>query len=487
MPHNRRSPGPHKGNNVNNPNPELAVVILAGGSGTRLWPLSRSLTPKQFLRLAGDESLLEATISRVRPFAPTEQVLVVTGADVAKGEGYRMLEGLAKLLEPTGRNTAPAIGVAALYYRLRGIDPVMLILPSDHLIRDVAGFQRAVELASRVAAEGHLVTFGIPPTSPATGYGYIQSDPEGGDVRRVARFVEKPDQATAVRFLAEGGYLWNSGMFVWKASAILAEIHSALPELSSLLEEIATEARDAAGLQAALNKHFARAPSISIDHGVLQASRQVRVIPAPFDWSDVGSWDSVHDVADKDDRDNSVQGNVVALDCRNTFVRSENRLVAAIGVEDIAIVETPDAILVTRRGQSQRVREVVDELARRNAEERVSHLTVQRPWGSYTVLQSGPGYKLKRIEVRPGGRLSLQSHQYRSEHWVVVSGTATVTIGGRESTLMVNESTFVPVGCRHRLENRGTEVVQIIEVQVGERVEEEDITRYEDIYGREKV
>lgn len=467
--------------------PDLRVVILAGGSGTRLWPLSRSLTPKQFLKFAGEESLLEATISRVKPFTTPEQVLVITGADVAKGEGYRLLERYEKLLEPVGRNTAPAIGVAALHYRLMGLDPVMLVLPSDHLIRDVAGFQRAVELALGPVSRGHLVTFGIQPTSPATGYGYIQSDPSGGDVRRVSRFVEKPDQATAVRFLSEGGYLWNSGMFVWKASAILEEIRRALPELSSLLEEIAAGARVEGGLQAAMHSRFARAPSVSIDHGVLQGSERVYVVPAPFDWSDVGSWDSVHDVADKDDNRNSVHGNVVAIDCRNTFVRSENRLVAAIGVEDLAIIETPDAILVTRRGQSQRVREVVDELERRNAEERVSHLTVQRPWGSYTVLQAGPGFKLKRIEVRPGGRLSLQSHACRSEHWVVVSGQATATIDGRVSTLSRNESTYVPLGSKHRLENRAAEPLQIIEVQVGDRVDEDDITRYEDVYGRQKA
>ena len=467
--------------------PDLRVVVLAGGSGTRLWPLSRSLSPKQFLRLAGEETLLEATISRVKAFTSPEQVLVVTGADVAKGEGYRALERYEKLLEPTGRNTAPAIGAAALYYRLQGLDPVMLVLPSDHVIRDIEGFRGAVELALVHAAQGRLVTFGIPPTSPATGYGYIQSDPAEGTVRRVGRFVEKPDQATAVRFISEGGYLWNSGMFVWKASAILEEIQRALPELHALLEEMAAGAPTEGGLQAALRSRFARAPSVSIDHGVLQGSDRVYVIPAPFDWSDVGSWDSVHDVAVKDGNDNSVHGNVVAIDCRNTFVRSEDRLVAAIGVEDLAIIETPDAILVTRRGQSQRVREVVDELARRNADEHVTHLTVRRPWGSYTVLQSGPGFKLKRIEVRPGGRLSLQSHAYRSEHWVVVSGRATATIDGREATLERNESTYVPLGSRHRLENREAEVLQIIEVQCGDRVDEDDITRYEDVYGREKV
>ncbi len=303
----------------------------------------------------------------------------------------------------------------------------------------------------------------------------------------MARFVEKPDQATAVRFLSEGGYLWNSGIFVWKASAILEEIARAMPALSALLEEMAQGAATEGGLQAALTARFARAPAVSIDHGVLQGSDRIYVIPASFDWSDVGSWDSVHDVADKDDNHNSLSGNVVALDCRNTFVRSETRLVAAIGVEDLAIVETPDAILVTRRGQSQRVREVVDELARRNAGEHVSHLTVQRPWGSYTVLQSGPGTKLKRIEVRPGGRLSLQSHAHRSEHWVVVSGTATVTIDGVESTLGRNQSTYVPLGSRHRLENRDVVALQIIEVQVGDRVDEDDIVRYDDVYGREKA
>ncbi|APV50491.1 mannose-1-phosphate guanylyltransferase/mannose-6-phosphate isomerase [Betaproteobacteria bacterium GR16-43] len=471
---------------MSDPNHPLRAVILAGGSGTRLWPLSRSRSPKQFMRIAGEESLLEATAARVKSFTPADNVLVVTSADSASGEGFRILEPYPKLLEPVGRNTAPAIGAAAIHFRLQGLDPILLVLPSDHLIRDVQAFGACLDVAIAAAARGDLVTFGIRPTSPATGYGYIQSDPEGGNLRRVARFVEKPDAATAVRFLSEGGYLWNSGMFVWKASAILAEIERALPDLHALLLEIEAAAATE-GLQAAMQARFARAPSISIDHGVLQGSDRVHVVPATFDWSDVGSWDSVHDVADKDDNQNSVHGNVVAIDCRNTFVRSDSRLVAAIGVEDLAIIETPDAILVTQRGQSQRVREVVDELTRRNAEERHTHLTVQRPWGSYTVLQSGPGYKLKRIEVRPGGRLSLQSHAFRSEHWVVVSGVATVTVDGREATLQRNESTFVPLGSRHRLENRETVPLQIIEVQVGDRVDEDDITRYEDVYGRLKA
>jgi mannose-1-phosphate guanylyltransferase/mannose-6-phosphate isomerase len=462
----------------------LRVIVLAGGSGTRLWPLSRLQAPKQFLKLAGEETLIEATIRRVEPLVAPAQVLIVTSVETAMGEGYRLLQPYERLLEPVGRNTAPAIAIAALRYRLEGIDPVMLVLPSDHLIRDHEAFRQALAIAMVPALEDKLVTFGIRPTSPATGYGYILAAGPPGPVRRVERFVEKPDAATAEAFVREGSSLWNSGMFVWKASVILEEIRHALPALHATLEAIGADVGRGTPFQQAVDARFADAPSISIDHGVLQRSERIHVVPVDFEWSDVGSWDSVHDAAAKDANHNATQGNVVALDCRNTYVRSEDRLVAAIGMDDVTIVETPDAILVTRRGQSQRVREVVDELARRNASERITHLTVRRPWGSYTVLQSGPGFKIKRIEVRAGGRLSLQSHKHRSEHWVVVAGVATATIDARESALGRNESIYVPIGSRHRLENRGDEPLHIIEVQVGDRVDEDDITRYEDIYGR---
>lgn len=463
--------------------PDVRAVILAGGSGTRLWPLSRMQAPKQFLRLAGDETLLDATVSRLRPLVDDAQVLVVTSEELAKGEAYHLLTRYESLLEPVARNTAPAIGIAALHCLAQGGDPVMVVLPADHLIREVPAFQVALGIAIEAAREGKLVTFGIRPTSPETGFGYIRAG-TGDGVRKVRAFHEKPDRVSAERFLAAGEYYWNSGMFVWRASAILHAIRAHLPELGETLARIEA---GTGGLQASIKRHFALAPSISIDSGVLEKSDEVFMVPGRFGWSDVGSWDAVYDVAEKDAQQNVLQGNVVQIDCRNALLRSESRLIAAVGVEDIAVVETPDAILVSRRGESQNVRKVVEELVRRSGSEHLTHVTVRRPWGSYTVLEEGPGFKIKRIEVRPGGRLSLQSHALRSEHWVVLSGVATVTRNQEQFVVEHNESTFVPLGTRHRLENLGTEPLQIIEVQVGTSVAEDDIQRYDDIYGREPL
>jgi mannose-1-phosphate guanylyltransferase/mannose-6-phosphate isomerase len=462
---------------------DVRAVILAGGSGTRLWPLSRLQSPKQFSRLIGDETLLDATIARLHPVVEKAHVLVVTSEGTATGEGYRILEPFEKLLEPVARNTASAIGVAALRYRLEGIDPVMVILPSDHLIRDIPAFQAALATAIEAAAEGRLVTFGIEPTMPETGFGYIEAEGDTS-VIQVTSFREKPDRPTAQAFLASGRYYWNSGMFVWKASAILAEIAKALPELKRTLDVIEAAAGDVAGLPAAIKKHFAEAPSISIDHGVLEKSRNIFMIRGRFGWSDVGSWDAVYDVSEKDGDQNALQGNVVAIECRNSLIRSHSRLVAAVGVEDISVVETRDAVLITRRGSSQRVGEIVKELVRRSATEHILHVTVQRPWGSYTVVEEGHGFKMKRIEVRPGGRLSMQRHRHRSEHWVVVAGEATVTCDEQLKTLRPNESTYIPAGIRHRLENLTTAPVEIIEVQVGSYLGEDDIERFDDEYGR---
>ena len=463
--------------------PEVRAVILAGGSGTRLWPLSRTQSPKQFTRLVGDQTLLEATVARLSPLVPPSKVLVITNEETASGSGFAPLAPFEKILEPASRNTAPAIAIAALRFKLEGIDPVMVVLPSDHLIRDVPGFQRALQAAVDVAATGKLVTFGITPTAPETGFGYIRAQGDGA-VRKVASFHEKPDLATARRFVESGEYFWNSGMFVWRASAILDAIAKAIPALRDTLGEIERAAGGSAGLAAALKTHFHSAPEISIDHGVLEKRDDLMVIPSDFGWSDVGSWDAVHDVSEKDAERNVVQGNVVAIDCRNTLLRSHGRLLAAVDVEGISVIETPDAVLVTRRGGSQGVKKVVDELARRSATERVLHVTVQRPWGSYTVLEEGPGFKIKRIDVRPGGRLSLQRHERRSEHWVVVSGKATVTCGEQVTELVANESTYIPIGAKHRLENRGAEALHIIEVQVGSYVGEDDIQRFDDQYGR---
>jgi len=466
----------------------IHAVILAGGSGTRLWPLSRRQLPKQFLPLdGGEQSLLQATLERLQPLVQPADALIVTGAEHARGEAYQALHPFATLLEPVGRNTAPAIALAAAWLSRNGDDPMLVVLPADHVIRDRPAFHQALQRAVASAETGALVTFGIRPTRPETGYGYIRAVTEGTAVVPVARFTEKPDQATAERFLAEGDYWWNSGMFVWKASSILAAIARHLPEVHEVLERIRADWARAPGStdpQPAVEAHFEAMPSISIDYGVLEHAEQVQLVPCDIGWSDVGSWDAVHELAAKDFRDNVLQGNVVAIDCDNTLIQGNGRLIAAVGVRDLCVVETADAILIAPREQTQRVREVVDELARRDAPECRLHRTVQRPWGSYTVLEESSAYKMKRISVAPGASLSLQRHQHRSEHWIVVSGTATVTRGDEVFTVPPNESTFIPIGERHRLENRGRIPLQIIEVQVGEYLEEDDIERFDDIYHR---
>jgi len=469
----------------NNPTPsgDLCAVILAGGSGSRLWPLSRAQAPKQFLSLLGPSSLLEATVARLDGIIPPSQVVVVTSADTATGEGFGPLEPYAKILEPVPRNTAAAIGIAAVKARLAGSDPIMVVLPSDHLVRDVAAFQKSLAKAIEAARSGRLAVFGVPPNTPETGFGYIQAK-RGSEPLEVEAFHEKPDLATAERFLASGEHFWNSGMFVWRASVILSEIGSALPALAAVLARIEADARSEIGFDGALKRHFADAPSISIDHGVLEKSKKLVMLAGDFGWSDVGSWDAVYDVSTKDDQGNSLQGNVLAVDCRNSFIRSEQRLVAAVNVDDVSVIETSDAVLVMRRGTSQDVRKVIDKLDQGNRTEHLYHSTVNRPWGSYTVLQESPGYKIKSIEVRAGGRLSLQRHRHRSEHWVVVSGTATVTCDERVSRLSANQSTFIPIGVKHRLENLEASPLRIIEVQVGGYVGEDDIERFDDAYGR---
>ena len=466
---------------------KVHAVILAGGSGSRLWPMSRQNLPKQFLTLDGDATLLQTTIDRLSPTIVAKDVLIVTQESHAKGEAYHALLPYKTLFEPVGRNTAPAIALAAAYLMAEGGDPVMVVLPADHIIKDEVRFRAHLDVAIQAAQSGKLVTFGIRPTRPDTGFGYIKAAASGNDaqVLEVERFTEKPNHATAERFLKDGDHYWNSGMFVWRASVILAEMQRYLPAAHQIVQTILAESRAGVTFQQAVEKHFAAMPSISIDYGVLEKSDRVSLIPCDIGWNDVGSWQAVHEVAPKDENGNAIQGNVIAIDCKNSLIRAEKRLVAVIGVEDLCVIETADAVLISKSDQTQRVREVVDALHEQGATEHIFHTKVHRPWGSYTVLEEDPeGFKLKRIEVAPGARLSLQSHRQRSEHWVVVSGTATVTNGEEIITVYKNQSTYIPIGTKHRLENLGNEPLHIVEIQVGDYLGEDDIQRYEDNYGR---
>jgi len=467
----------------------MKAVILAGGSGTRLWPLSREQFPKQFLPLLGERSLLQDTVQRVCPLAG-DRLCIVTGEEsrflVAEQLRDLGLDPQGKVLgEPAGRNTAPAIGLAAL-----GCDPdeVLLVLPSDHAIRDPAAFREAAQAASAVAEAGYLVTFGISPAHPETGFGYIQLGAllDGFPGFRAAeRFVEKPDLATAEAYLRDGGYVWNSGMFAFRAGTLLEELDAHAPELRAGLEELRPFVE--AGKPVPADRYTAL-PKISIDYAVMERSRRVAVLPVDPGWSDLGSFAALLDLLPADPNGNVVRvaagGEAVAIESRGNLVWAGRKVVALVGVQDSLVVDTPDALLVCSRDRAQDVRHVVDRLKEAGREEASLHRTVHRPWGTYTVLEEGSGYKIKRIRVNPGSKLSLQLHHHRSEHWVVVSGTARVTRGADTVLLRTGESTFIPVTTPHRLENPGTISLQIIEVQNGDYLGEDDIVRFQDDYGR---
>ena len=435
--------------------------------------------------------MLQTTINRLFPVIDAKNVLIVTQETHAKGEAYHALLPYQTLFEPVARNTAPAIALAAARLMADGEDPIMVVLPADHIIKDEKLFREHLGMAIDIAESGKLITFGIQPTRPDTGFGYVKV--HRGDTLNayaVDRFTEKPDEMTAERFLKEGDYYWNSGMFVWRASAIIEEIREHLPEVYNVIQIIIAESQAAGEFQQAtfrkaVENHFSAMPSISIDYGVLEKSNRVLLIPCDIGWNDVGSWQAVHEIANKNSNGNALQGNVIAVDCKNSLIRADKRLVAVIGVEDLCVIETADAVLVSKSDQTQRVREVVDILNQRGSTEHLFHAKVNRPWGSYTVLEEDQdGFKIKRIEVAPGARLSLQSHKRRSEHWVVVSGTATVTNGDEVTTVHKNQSTYIPIGSKHRLENKNSEPLHIVEIQVGDYLGEDDIQRFEDNYGR---
>jgi mannose-1-phosphate guanylyltransferase/mannose-6-phosphate isomerase len=477
---------------------ELQPVILSGGSGTRLWPLSREQYPKQLLALVGDETMLQATAGRLAGFGG--RLAVAQAPIVVCNEEYRFVTaeqlravGRASrdiVLEPTGRNTAPALTLAAL--AAQEADPVLLVMPADHVIRDLPGFQKAIDDGIPAALDGAIVTFGIVPTQAETGYGYIRCGADRADgSKAIAAFVEKPDAATAQRYLDSGEYLWNSGLFMVKASVWLKAMAQLQPAMSqACLAAWAGGSRDAdfVRVDKAL---FQACPSDSIDYAVMEKLSAAEglgiagcVVPMSAGWSDVGAWDALWQIADKDASGNVARGDVLFEDSRNTLVYAQDRMVACVGLDDAVIVETPDAVLVARKDKTQNVKQIVAALKAGNRSQASAHRKIHRPWGWYDSIDNGERFQVKRIVVNPGARLSLQMHHHRAEHWIVVKGTAEVTNGEKTFLLGENESTYIPLGHVHRLANPGKLPLEIIEVQSGSYLGEDDIVRFEDKYGR---
>ena len=477
---------------TNNP---LVPVILSGGAGTRLWPVSRRAHPKPFMKLVDGESLAEKTFRRALAVGDDGPVLTVTSRDYYfyTRDLYNELAGGEHehpfLLEPIGRNTAPAIALAAHFLQDRlGPGVLMLVLPADHLIREEARFEEAVREARKLAAQGYLVTFGIHPTHPETGYGYIRKGRPiaGSSGHEVAAFVEKPDEPTAMKYVDSGEYDWNSGMFCFSAGAYLEALAKHAPDIAAAARNCwrQTDA-DQRPLEIPLAP-FSECPAQSIDYAVMEKAGNCAVVGGDFGWSDIGSWKAMSELYESDAAGNRIHGKAVVVESRDCFIKGENRLVAAVGVNDLIIVDTGDAVLVANRDRAQDVKAVVDQLSDLKHQAAEYHHTVYRPWGSFSILEDADDCKVKRLVVKPGGVLSLQKHHRRAEHWTVIQGVAKVRIDDREFLLHPNESTYIPVETRHRLENPGAEDVHLIEVQTGGYFGEDDIVRYEDIYGRVK-
>ena len=472
------------------PADRIYPVVLSGGSGTRLWPMSRASMPKQLLALHGPRTMIQDTVLRANVPGAVPPILLC-------GDDHRFLVAdqmqtlgvtpRAIVLEPMGRNTAPAAAVAALIVSEEDPSGVILLLPSDHVVTDEPAFRLAVGRAAAVARQGFVVTFGISPSTPETGYGYIQrgsplKDIDG--VSAVKRFAEKPDSSTAERYLASGDYLWNSGMFVFRADVLLAELARFEPGIVAACRASLAAAKRDLDFVRLDGPEFEKARNISIDYAVMEKTDKAAVVPCDMGWSDVGAWSSLWALQKRDAHGNAVQGDVIVHDSRDSYVRSEKSLTALVGVHDLVVVVTEDAVLVADKGRAQDVKAIVDQLKASGRSELSEHKVVFRPWGSYQGIDAGDGYQVKHIMVKPGGRLSLQSHTKRAEHWVVVQGTAQVTCDDKVFLLEENQSTYIPVGARHRLENAGTQALRLIEVQSGSYLGEDDIVRYDDAYGR---
>ena len=466
----------------------ITPVIMAGGSGSRLWPLSRQLNPKQFLPLTGEGSMLQETLKRLEPLEHRAPLLICNEEHrflVAEQVRQQGVSDARILLEPEGRNTAPAIAVAALQAIAEEPDALLLVLAADHLIRDVEKFHESIGHAQTLAEANHLVTFGIVPTHAETGYGYIQRGEELKDFGfQVKRFVEKPDSNTAEDYLATGGYYWNSGMFLFSAKRYLDELERFQPAMVEACRAALAGASQDLDFTRLDAEAFRACPSDSIDYAVMERTEQAAVVPLEAGWSDIGSWSALWDVKEHDAQGNACQGDVMLHDSHNLMVHADHRLVATVGVEDLVVVETKDAVLVAHKDRVQEVKKIVERLKREGRQEHINHREVYRPWGVYDSIDKGDRYQVKCITVKPGAKLSVQMHHHRAEHWVVVSGTAKVTIGDKTQLVSENESTYIPIGQVHALENPGKIPLELIEVQSGSYLGEDDIIRFNDRYGR---
>jgi len=466
----------------------ITPIIISGGSGTRLWPLSRKLQPKQFISLGNDTTLFQDTILRLPKEA--EDPIIICNEDhrFLAAEQLREINKFSTgiILEPIGKNTAPAIALAALKLYSSSEDPILLVLPADHMIEDIHSFHEAIKIAETLAIQNKLVTFGIVPKKAETGYGYIEAEMNlNSKFYNIKSFKEKPNQTNANKYFKSGKYLWNSGMFMFKSSIYLQELEKFAPEILACCKNSLKDERQDHDFIRLINEEFLKCPELSIDYAVMEHTKSSVVVPLDANWNDVGSWESLMSSKLKDTEGNVVEGDVILDNVENTFAYSSNRLVSAVGVSDLIIIDTSDALLVTSKEYSQNIKKIVAKLKDQNRPEAVNHRKVFRPWGYYDSLDVGDGFQAKRICVKPGEKISLQKHKHRSEHWVVVSGTAKITCGDKIYNLEKNQSTYIPKGEIHRLENQGTVDLEIIEVQTGDYLGEDDIIRLEDDYERD--
>jgi mannose-1-phosphate guanylyltransferase / mannose-6-phosphate isomerase len=467
----------------------MTPVILSGGSGTRLWPLSRKQYPKQYLPLVGDNTMLQETILRLEGLDNLVDPIIICNADhrflVAEQCQQIGIKNPTILLEPIGRNTAPAIAAAALQSLKDSEDSTLLVLSADHVIQDIDAFHKAIDIASQQAQSGRLATFGIVPTDVNTGYGYIKSSKNNNDgAYKVEEFVEKPDLLTAQAYLEQGNYLWNSGMFMFKAATLIDELTTHSPEIVTSVNDAVNNAVQDLDFIRLDKQAFESSSSDSIDYALMEKSDNVVVVPLDAQWNDIGSWSALYDIGTKDSNGNVIQGDVFTEDTTNTYIYANHHMVATIGVQDLVIVDTPNATLIATKDKAQEVKKIIEQLQQQDREEQSCHRKVYRPWGWYDSIEVGFHFQVKRLHINPGAKLSLQMHYKRAEHWVVVSGTATVINGGEALTLSEGDSTYISIGTTHGLENKTNEQLEIIEVQSGTYLGEDDIVRLKDIYNR---